>query len=212
MPSTSPAPDTPRTTRGRRTRAEFEDAAKELITERGYARVTIADITERAGKSTAAFYRYFESKEHLLAALAEEFPHDVFARAPRTRSDDPDRNYLRDSAEAYWTAFRDNLGVLVGVSQRAQVDEVFARHWSRIRGAGIDVIERTIRDAQAQGSASGLDARLTATALGAMFELFCLSQLAPSDPGVTPVDDEKAIDTLADIWYRTIHFAEETAR
>jgi AcrR family transcriptional regulator len=61
------------TTKGRQTRAALEQAARKLFAERGFHGTTLADITSAAGKSAAVFYRYFDDKEDLLAALAESF-------------------------------------------------------------------------------------------------------------------------------------------
>ena len=63
--------------KGRQTRDAIEQAARKLFAERGFHGTTLADITSAAGKSPAAFYRYFDDKEDLLAALAESFLHDV---------------------------------------------------------------------------------------------------------------------------------------
>ena len=63
--------------KGRQTRQSIEDAARKLFAERGFHGTTLADITSAAGKSPGLFYRYFDDKEDLLAALAESFLHDV---------------------------------------------------------------------------------------------------------------------------------------
>src|SRR6476469_5143057 len=65
--------------KGRQTREAIEQAARKLFAERGFHGTTLADITSAAGKSPAVFYRYFDDKEDLLAALAESFLHDVVA-------------------------------------------------------------------------------------------------------------------------------------
>ena len=65
------------TAKGRQTRAAIEQAARKLFAERGFHGTTLADITSAAGKSAAVFYRYFDDKEDLLAALAESFLHEV---------------------------------------------------------------------------------------------------------------------------------------
>ena len=67
------------TAKGRQTREAIEQAARKLFAERGFHGTTLADITSAAGKSPAVFYRYFDDKEDLLAALAESFLHDVVA-------------------------------------------------------------------------------------------------------------------------------------
>jgi AcrR family transcriptional regulator len=53
------------------TRARILDVALELVTERGYAGMSIRDLAERLDLTTAAMYYHFASKEALLDALVE---------------------------------------------------------------------------------------------------------------------------------------------
>ena len=59
------------TAKGMQTRESIEHAARKLFAERGFHGSTLADITSAAGKSSAAFYRYYTDKEDLLYALAD---------------------------------------------------------------------------------------------------------------------------------------------
>ena len=199
------APSSAPTQRGKKTRSDLEEAAKRLIAERGYLRVTVADIAAAAGRSTAAFYRHFESKEHLLAALSEGFAHAVFTRAPvsieHTGLDD---DFFLTATRAYWESFRENLGILIGVAQQSQLDPAFAARWGEIRTAGTEIIERTVRMAQQSGHGEDLDPRATSLAIGAMFEQHCFQPLGPNQRAEHLVDDEKSIRSLAQIWRRTL--------
>ncbi|HEX4219245.1 MAG TPA: TetR family transcriptional regulator [Acidimicrobiales bacterium] len=47
--------------------AEIEDIALELFAQRGYADVSVEDIARAAGISARTFYRYFATREDLLA-------------------------------------------------------------------------------------------------------------------------------------------------
>ncbi|MFI6517076.1 TetR/AcrR family transcriptional regulator [Spirillospora sp. NPDC050679] len=196
-----PAPPSPK---GRATRAAFEDAARRLIAERGFLRITVQDIAAAAGKSTAAFYRYFDNKEHLLAALADGFSHKVLLHSP----DAPDGSaaFFDRAARAYWDAYKEHLGVLVGVFQLAMVDEEFAERWRRSRQIGVRIIEKTVRQAQDDGHAAGLDPALTASAIAAMFEHFCFVWLAQGGDGPgTAITDDQAVATLAALWRRGLY-------
>jgi AcrR family transcriptional regulator len=53
------------------TREELIDAAWLLFGDRGYGATSIRDISDSAGVSRGAFYRYFHSKEQVLDAVAE---------------------------------------------------------------------------------------------------------------------------------------------
>jgi AcrR family transcriptional regulator len=48
-------------------RARIRAAARELASQGGYAAVTMHDVAERAGVGRATVYRYYSSKDHLIA-------------------------------------------------------------------------------------------------------------------------------------------------
>ncbi len=54
--------------RAARTRGLLLDALRELMSERGFERLTTQNIIDRAGVGRATFYAHFENKEELLAA------------------------------------------------------------------------------------------------------------------------------------------------
>jgi AcrR family transcriptional regulator len=58
--------------RGEQRRAEIVQAALDLFTERGYHDTGVADIASRLRMSHGTFYRYFESKRHVLEHLVDE--------------------------------------------------------------------------------------------------------------------------------------------
>lgn len=67
---------------------EIMDAAKELFLSKGYEDTAITDIMELAGGAKGMFYRFFQSKEEVMHALADRmfFEHNPFD-AVRGRSD-----------------------------------------------------------------------------------------------------------------------------
>ena len=54
------------------------DAARTLFVAEGYRNVSIRKIAERVGYSPAAIYSYFDSKDDIFLALAEEGFHMLF--------------------------------------------------------------------------------------------------------------------------------------
>ena len=54
--------------RVQRTRMILLDALRTLLMERGYERLTIQAILDRAGVGRATFYTHFKSKDDLVAA------------------------------------------------------------------------------------------------------------------------------------------------
>jgi len=60
-------------------RARARDAARALAAEGGYAAVTMHDVARRSGIARATVYRYFASKDHLLAEVALEWGRELVA-------------------------------------------------------------------------------------------------------------------------------------
>jgi AcrR family transcriptional regulator len=61
------------TDRGRRTQAAIDAAARTVIARKGILAATIADIAAEAGRSTASFYNYYDSKEAMVREWALRF-------------------------------------------------------------------------------------------------------------------------------------------
>jgi AcrR family transcriptional regulator len=66
------------------TRASLISAAKLAFSQLGYARTTVADITERAEVSRATFYVYFASKDKVFRVLTERL-RDAFLEAQQAQ-------------------------------------------------------------------------------------------------------------------------------
>jgi AcrR family transcriptional regulator len=67
-------------------RTRLLEAARALASEGGYPAVTMRDVAERGGLSLATVYRYFSSKDHLIAeihaARGQEVARELRARPP----------------------------------------------------------------------------------------------------------------------------------
>lgn len=184
--------------KGRQTRQALEDAARTLFAQRGFHGTTLADITSTAGKSPAVFYRYFTDKEHLLAAMAEDFLREV-VDLPRIPDDGGD--FFVAAVTRYWDMFKPNIGIMVAVDQLAATQPRFALLQNRFRQYGIDIVAASVRSARQQGYALDVDADHTALAIALLFERFtavCLS---------TGITDDAAVRTLSTIWKKTLYGA-----
>jgi AcrR family transcriptional regulator len=117
----------------RRTRTLLRTALVELIEERGFDRLTVGEITERAMVSRAAFYRNYNDKFHLVEQIFDE----AIVALVGTMSDD-DR-----SVRERWTSFFEHIsayhrlyGALLGRTgspwfanrMRATLAEMAERH------------------------------------------------------------------------------------
>lgn len=64
--------------RQKKTREAILNAFTELLSEKHYNRITVADIIEKADVGRATFYAHFETKDYLLKELCEELFCHVF--------------------------------------------------------------------------------------------------------------------------------------
>jgi TetR/AcrR family transcriptional regulator, cholesterol catabolism regulator len=89
----------------RERRRRIIDAAFELGAERGYDAVQMRDVSARANVSLATIYRYFSSKDHLLAAAMTEWTAKLQSRVAQSppRGDTP-ADQLVDVLGRAWRA------------------------------------------------------------------------------------------------------------
>jgi AcrR family transcriptional regulator len=113
-----------------RAKAAAVDAALDLFAERGYDQVTVADICAAAEIAPRTFFRYFPSKEAVLAQRPQEMADLVAAAIDRAAPELPDRAVL-DAALAeladHVLAHRPRLEVLMRVLGDASARRSFPR-------------------------------------------------------------------------------------
>ena len=63
-----------------RTKAAIEDAFVQLVLERGYDRVTVEDITDRADLARATFYAHYPNKEAVQYSVFNRLTEDLVQR------------------------------------------------------------------------------------------------------------------------------------
>ncbi|MGE2721035.1 TetR/AcrR family transcriptional regulator [Mycolicibacterium celeriflavum] len=193
--------------KGRQTREAIEQAARKLFAERGFHGTTLGDITSAAGKSPAAFYRYFADKEDLLAVLAQSFLREVVAPSgvaldlPESPDDDA---FFRTVVTGYWNMFKQNIGIMIAVAQLAATQPRFAAVQNEFRRFGMDIVSASVRRAQEQGYGAELNPEHTAAAIALLFENFTTVFVGTSGLGVE-LTDEDAIVTLSRIWKKTLY-------
>ena len=97
------------TLRGRQTQAAIDAAARVVIARKGILATTISDIAAEAGKSTASFYNYYDSKEAMVR-VGSAIPRrgaGTFACGDRTRPDQ--LGAVLPAAAAHWNTYRNRL-------------------------------------------------------------------------------------------------------
>jgi AcrR family transcriptional regulator len=87
--------------RVQRTRQLLRDALVSLILEKGYQKITVQDIIDRANVGRSTFYSHFRDKEDLLFSGFDELAHDLHRhmRSPDVTADD--QGHLLHSLEFF---------------------------------------------------------------------------------------------------------------
>ncbi|EGD54188.1 TetR/AcrR family transcriptional regulator [Gordonia neofelifaecis] len=194
------------TRRGRATQDAIDAAARKVIAEKGFLKMTVADIVKEAGKSPASFYNYYDSKEALMESWARQFQLEARTRAAAYERSGTTRARVEAAARAHWETYRDHLAEMVGVYQLAMINDDFAQVWDEVSREAVDGISQGIVLAQKKGYCPGHDAELVARAIVAMMQQFCYDNLAAGR--AETADDEACIATLTEIWYRSVFWTE----
>lgn len=172
------------TVRGRRTQAAIDMAAR--LPSRARASLPPPSPTSRRKPDVRRFRD--EANERALAVTEHRLS---------------DRERAHAATAAHWHTYRHRLAEVISVSQVAMINDDFAQHWAEICDIPISFIAESVGRAQAEGHCRGDDPRLIAEAIVAMFNQFCYIQLG--GPRAAEPDDQACIQTLANIYYRTIY-------
>ncbi len=192
------------------TQVAIDTAARTVIARKGILAATVAEIAAEAGKSTASFYNYYDSKEAMVCAWALRFRDEANERARAvTQHGLSDRERVHEAAAAHWHTYRSRLAEMISVSQLAMVNDEFARHWYELCSIPIEFITAMVIRAQSDGYCADDDPSLMARALVSMLNQFCYLQLSGiNGQASSDVDDRACIATLSNIFYRAIYAKE----
>jgi AcrR family transcriptional regulator len=131
--------------RQRRTQTLLRGALIELVEERGFEKVTVAELTGRAMISRAAFYRNYRDKYHLVEQVFDEAVVELVG----TMSDD--ERPVRERWVSFWehvSEYHRLYGALLGRNgspwfadrMRARLADLAARHQSPRTGLAATLV------------------------------------------------------------------------
>jgi AcrR family transcriptional regulator len=100
-------------------RMALKDAARQCAATIGMRKTTVDQLAESAGISKGAFYKFYETKEHLFFEILEDWHTDVYSAALETwkshpEMSDPERTAetilvgIRSLDENFWVGFFEN--------------------------------------------------------------------------------------------------------
>lgn len=198
---------TPRSARGIRTRTALIAAARVVFERDGYLEARMSDIALEAGVAAGSVYTYFDGKEEIFLAVADQVQEEMLHPHLRQRTGVTDPRALIDLANReYLRAYRKNAKLMALFELVAQIDETFRARRVERGNAFATRNATMIRELQQQGLADpALDPLLTAHALSGMVSRVAYMAFVL---GISMPFDHLA-DTLNQIWMNALRLAEE---
>jgi TetR/AcrR family transcriptional regulator, ethionamide resistance regulator len=183
-------------------RAAVLDVTRELLAERRFDQITVADILAAADVSRGSFYFYFESKHDVLAELVRQAVDRGHAAArPWLSHRGEDERYatVRHGIGEGARLWREQAPVLRAIVENWRSDPKLTELWL---GQMASYTDATATRIEHDGTSTAADPRALATALTWLGErLYYLSAI-----DVPPFDDEKTlVDVLTHIWMASLY-------
>lgn len=114
-----------------RTREALSQAFLDLVAERDYEAITVADVIARADVGRSTFYQHYSSRDDLLAAVME----GGFAALADTVGDGPHVVHLEDWLGIFWENRRAGRVLLSGQTRASILRELCGRLEKRLERA-----------------------------------------------------------------------------
>lgn len=174
------------------------EAARTVFERDGYLDARMSDISVEAGVAAGSVYTYFDGKEEIFQAVADQVQEEMLHPRLRARTGVTDPRQLIDLANReYLRAYKKNARLMALFEQVSQVDERFRARRIERGNAFVTRNAAMISDLQQRGLADpSLDPLLTAHALSGMvsrmgYMAFVLNM---------PMPYERLVATLNQIW------------
>lgn len=180
--------------------------ARDLLSTRPWSVISVDDLARGAGLSRSSFYFYFDSREGVLLAIAEEVEQE-FLRADEVwfrRAGESPHATLQRAIDASFSVWRRHGPVLRAVVDARDSDPAFAalrRQWAeRFVVAVADQIERERSEGHTMTKSP--PARDVARMLLTMTERV---HYEASKRPMSPEAEARLSETLTTIWHRAIY-------
>jgi AcrR family transcriptional regulator len=187
-------------------RERLLEAGLELFGTVGFQKTTIPMLCSASGVTARHFYEDFDSRETLLRVVYDRIAANVFEQVVGAlRADDRGpRQRIRDSNDAYFRYLTSDprLARIYAIEAVGLHPELEAH-----RRAKREAFVKKLTKAAQRVEDSSVDSRLLSAAIaGAAHDLLLEWVLAPRRPSV-----EKMIDTITNVWIRTLQLDREPA-
>jgi AcrR family transcriptional regulator len=165
--------------------ADILDAAERVFSEDGLRDGSLRRIAELSGYSTAAIYKFFDSKQHLVTETlnrrADEYLSEVREAADSAGTPLERLKSIVDSAAAYFSARKDFSSLIrqvqggtaiLGPALASFADDVYGRY-----GQAMELMTDLVREGQEAGEIRAGDPRALAHIASVLTNEFVLADL-----------------------------------
>lgn len=195
-----------RPSRGGATAQAILDTAERLLAKRSLREIGIDELTAGAGVSRSTFYFHFESREAVLYALSERVLREIYAGGIVwfRRSDETPSVAVRRALTATVALWRQHGPVLRASVRGRETDRRLAELWDEVarrfmRSTAVQIESERRAGLALPGPPS---AKTLARVLVLMNETTCYHQSMAKKSAKWDAD---IVDTLAEVWLRTIY-------
>jgi AcrR family transcriptional regulator len=162
-----------KTLRSEKTRACLLQAARQVLREKGYAHVTVADIAKLAGRAHGTFYLHFANKEAIYEELLEEMWESLKAQGRAIwHADEPMRS-VSATVRRFVDAYQENLDLWELAEDMSATNPAFRE----LRTSHHRLLARKVRSgiqgSLASSHIAGLDLDIVSDILASMLEAAC---------------------------------------
>ncbi|WP_219894974.1 TetR/AcrR family transcriptional regulator [Aquisediminimonas profunda] len=182
------------------------DAARQVFSEMRYTHARVQDVTECAGFSLGAFYRYFSDKDDILFAIVSIYFDQAYATTFLGARYDPSNpmQSLRKSTVQTIEFSMENRNLIKILWETSQFNRDIEEQWSELRSRIYRKIARLITRAQEDNiGCPGIDPIYTAELLTCMTEHAVYRKLVL--PSKIPArEPENLTEHLVNLWARVL--------
>ncbi|WP_339832153.1 helix-turn-helix domain-containing protein [uncultured Parvibaculum sp.] len=177
------------------TRRSILDAARDLVSEGGFAAAQMSEVARRAGVATGTLYRYFSSKEALCRQIFREVStREMDLLAAIAAGDAPARQRLVEVLRTF--AGRAVRGRRLAYALLAEpVDANLAEERAFFRRTHAEIFARILEDGIAAGELPATDVKIAAACIAGAIPTALIGPLAPQSHELDE-NPERVVDDI----------------
>lgn len=177
------------------TRRSILDAARDLVSEGGFAAAQVTEVARRAGVATGTIYRYFSSKEELCRQIFREVSsQEMGLLATIASGDEPARTRLVKVLRTF--AGRAVKGRRLAYALLAEpVDANLAEERAFFRRTHAEIFSRILEDGIEAGELPPINAKIAAACIAGAIPTALIGPLAPQSHELDK-DPERIVDEI----------------